>query len=127
MKSMESNSQNNRMRRIELRISEEDYHSLKDWQSFLEISTLSEVVRQLIRNGIAYKFDYSSVWKVTEQISKIGNNINQIARTANITNSVNAADIEIIKMDLEELEDIINDYVSKDIRAERMLSEYKRS
>lgn len=127
MKSMESNSQNNRMRRIELRISEDDYHSLKDWQSFLEISTLSEVVRQLIRNGIAYKFDYSSVWNVTEQISKIGNNINQIARTANITNSVNAADIEIIKMDLEELEDIINDYVSKDIRAERMLSEYKRS
>lgn len=120
---MESNYKNHE---IHLRISEEEYQSLKAWQSFLEISTLSEVVRQLIRNGIAYKFDYSSVWSVTEKISKIGNNINQIARTANITNSVNAADIEIIKMDLEELEDIINDYVSKDIRAERMLNEYKR-
>ena len=71
-------------------------------------------MRMYIRSGIAYHFDYSALSDCLTQLGRIGNNINQIAKVANATKSVSRADVEMLKVYLNDIEDLLIDQLKKD-------------
>lgn len=73
---------------IHLKISEEEYSMLKQQQDFLKYSSVSQVIRAYIHSGHCYRFDMSGLYDFSTQISRVGNNINQIAAAVNETYSV---------------------------------------
>ena len=70
---------NEKTKEIHLRISEEEYHMLLMQRDFLKYSSISQVLRAYIHSGHCYRFDMSSFYEFSTQISRVGNNINQIA------------------------------------------------
>ena len=57
----------------------------------------SSFIRNLIIYGFVYDIDYSELKEYTTALSKIGNNINQIARKVNTNNAADSADIKEVK------------------------------
>lgn len=55
--------------------------------------------------------DVEAIGKLTLAINRYGNNLNQIARVVNSTNSVYKNDIDKIVSDMKELKNIVEDYI----------------
>lgn len=66
-------------------------------------SNVSDFLRQLIRNGFVFEADYQPIQKFNEQLSKIGGNINQIAKRINETNHIYKEDLEEIKKGVDQI------------------------
>ena len=79
---------NEKAKEIHLRISEDEYHMLLMQRDFLKYSSISQVLRAYIHSGHCYRFDMSGFYEFSTQISRVGNNINQIAAVVNETYSV---------------------------------------
>ena len=52
-------------------------------RDFLKYSSIAQVLRAYIHSGHCYRFDMSGLYDFSTQISRVGNNINQIARSVN--------------------------------------------
>ena len=74
---------NEKAKEIHLRITEEEYQMLLQQRDFLKYSSIAQVLRAYIHSGHCYRFDMSGLYDFSTQISRVGNNINQIARKAN--------------------------------------------
>lgn len=66
----------------------------------------SAFLRKLIVYGFVYKIEFDSVIKLNTELSRIGNNINQIAHKMNATNGVYDEDVKEIKKRLSEMEEL---------------------
>ncbi|WP_312279733.1 plasmid mobilization protein [Oscillibacter sp.] len=76
----------------------------------------AEYLRNVILYGAAHKTTYFSAEnqkKIIMEMSCIGNNINQIARIANSTKTVNQDEIESIETAVYDLNDLILDFTSR--------------
>ena len=62
-------------------------------------------IRNLIFKGMIIKVDTSDINAVAFEIGKIGTNINQIAKKANITGTVNQQEISDLKDDLNRIQE----------------------
>ena len=60
--------------------------------------------------------DYGGLYEVATQISRIGNNINQIAKITNETRSILPSQIDDVKEDLEKIEKIIDSEIKKNAK-----------
>ena len=72
----------------------------------------SEYIRRMSLNGEVKYFNMEGVIPVINAMRIMGNNINQIAKKANETNSIYADDVEKLKEIQEGLCHILNLYVS---------------
>ncbi|WP_308698670.1 plasmid mobilization relaxosome protein MobC [uncultured Thomasclavelia sp.] len=98
---------------VKARIDSIEYAILKKKMEIAKMTNVSEFLRQLILIGKVYTFDAteiaSVIGKTNERISKIGININQIAKRINSTDAkeLYIDDIEEIKKEVAELTDIL--------------------
>ena len=92
---------------IHLKISEEEYSMLKQQQDFLKYSSVSQVIRAYIHSGHCYRFDMSGLYDFSTQISRVGNNINQIAAAVNETYSVTPYQIKLLQSQMIEIQEIV--------------------
>ena len=76
---------NEKTKEIHLRITEEEYQMLLQQRDFLKYSSIAQVLRAYIHSGHCYRFDMSGLYDFSTQISRVGNNINQIAAVVNET------------------------------------------
>lgn len=60
-------------------------------------------IRKMAIDGFIINIDYTDVKELTEQVRKIGVNINQIAKKANETESIYQGDIDQLKEMMEEI------------------------
>ena len=74
---------NEKAKEIHLRITEEEYQMLLQQRDFLKYSSIAQVLRAYIHSGHCYRFDMSGLYDFSTQISRVGNNINQIAHWTN--------------------------------------------
>ncbi len=94
-----------RNNRIDIMLNDEEYYCLKDKINKSKLS-LSEFVRSAIFNKeITEKPDYN-FYKLLSSISKIGNNINQIAKSLNSDQDI---DSEYLQEQGKLLKDLILD------------------
>lgn len=77
---------NNRTRNnlIKVYLSDEEYKIMKEKKEASGSLTISLFIRRLIVKGEVIIYDLKSLLTLSEQIGRVGNNINQIARKLNL-------------------------------------------
>ena len=63
----------------------------------LGIRNMSAYIRKMAMDGLCIHLDLKDIREFTEQISRIGNNLNQYARQANATGSIYEQDIQYLQ------------------------------
>lgn len=109
--------------RIFVRLSKEEYEELLRQKEFLGCTTYAQVIRNYIRNGVCYCFDYDGLFETATQISRIGNNINQIAKAVNETRDITPSQIIFLKKYMEQIEQILGDAIAEKEHVSRYLAE----
>lgn len=89
----------NRERKNELKIylNDDEKYILDEKVRLSGIRDKSSFLRQLILYGFVYDIDYSDLREYNTTLSKIGNNLNQIAKRMNATGNVYATDVKQVK------------------------------
>ena len=82
---------------LKVRVSPEEMAAIKKKFANSGMSSLSGFVRAMIFEGYIAQVDENELKELTRIANKVANNINQIARRANVTNKVYKEDIEEIK------------------------------
>ena len=92
-------------------------YDLEEWKQVEKLASkvsmqTSEYIRRMSLNGKIICFDMSSIAPVLNAMRIVGNNINQIAKKANETNSIYAEDIENLRKENAEFCHILSQYLS---------------
>lgn len=77
-------AERNRIRKTEIRVkvTESEWQFAKDKADYL-CMTMSDMIRKFIRDGVIIKYEPFDIKELSNEINKIGVNINQIARVVN--------------------------------------------
>lgn len=98
---------NEKTKEIHLRITEEEYQMLLQQRDFLKYSSIAQVLRAYIHSGHCYRFDMSGLYDFSTQISRVGNNINQIAAIVNETYSVTPYQMKMLQSQMAEIQEFV--------------------
>lgn len=82
---------------LKVRVSPEEMTAIKKKFENSGMSNLSEFVRAMIFEGYIVQINENELKEIHRIANNVANNINQIARRANITNKVYKEDIDEIK------------------------------
>ena len=82
---------------LKVRVSPEEMAAIKKKFENSSMSSLSTFVRAMIFEGYIAQVNENELKELTRIANNVANNINQIARRANVTNKVYKEDIEEIK------------------------------
>lgn len=63
----------------------------------LGFRNMSAYIRKMSLDGLCVQLDLKDIREFTEQVSRIGNNLNQYAKVANATGSIYAQDIAYLR------------------------------
>ena len=89
----------NRERKNELKIflSDDEQYILEQKVKLSGMRSKSSFLRHQILYGYVYDIDYSDLREYNTMLSKISNNLNQIAKRMNATGNVYAADVKEVR------------------------------
>ena len=93
---------NNKIRKVEARITEEEYQKYKK-KADKNGMTMTALVRNSLRNNIIVNLDTSDYHDLIIQVKRIGNNINTILRKLHFTNFFEETDLDRIEKYQEEI------------------------
>ena len=88
---------------IKFRVTEEERTLIEEKMKMVPTSNMEAYLRKMAIDGYIIQIDQSDIKKMTAELQKIGVNINQIAKRANVTGNVYQEDIEEIKGALKEI------------------------
>ena len=102
-------------RRIFIRVTEEEYNELLKQKEFLHLPSYSSLIRMYINNAVCFHVSLDGLFELSTQISRIGNNINQIAKVVNETRTFSPAQFQQLEKEMSDLRlkvaDISDNYV----------------
>lgn len=87
----------NRNIQIHLRLNEDENYILRQKMKASGMGSLNKFLIHLILYGYVYEVDYSRLRELDTALARIGNNINQIAKHMNETDTVSAEDVRTVK------------------------------
>lgn len=93
------------IRRLDLRVTEEEYQELLRQKDFLNLPSYCSLIRMYINNAVCFNINFDGLFEISTQISRIGNNINQIAKAVNESHSITPYQLQLLKIDMEHLEE----------------------
>ena len=95
----------NRTRNIQLKfyVTEEERKLIEQKMALLPTSKIGAYLRKMAIDGYIIYTDLSPIKEYAKELQAIGNNINQIAKRVNSTNSIYKADIEEIQNKVDEI------------------------
>lgn len=96
-----------KIRRIDLRISEQEYELILQKMKQSKSTNLSAYMIKMAIDGMVINLDMPELKEVSSLLRYNGNNINQIAKRLNESKSVYAFDIEDIKEKQEQISDMV--------------------
>lgn len=96
----------NRKRNIQLsiRLTEKEKNLFLQKMQLTGSKNISHFIRKCVLEKEIYEIDCTPFLELNWEISKIGTNINQIAKKANTTSKIELEDIEKIKKDIVSIE-----------------------
>ena len=105
----------NRERRNELKIflSDDEQYILEQKVKASGMRSKSSLLRHQILYGYVYDIDYSDLREYNTTLSKISNNLNQIAKRMNATGNVYAADVKEVRELMKKVWDTQKSMLSK--------------
>lgn len=94
------------------------FFSPLEWKRIIEKSQKlnmkpTRYIRWISLFGEIKKYDTEKILKLTLAVNRYNNNLNQIAKVANSTNSIYEADIDKLKSDMEDLKDYVEMYLDE--------------
>ena len=98
-----------RNKRITLRVSEEEYKIFQRKFMQSEMNSYSDFVIQSIKKIPIFVVDIKPLLSLSEQVSKIGVNINQIARVTNTTQNIYENDVNELQENIEKISFLIKE------------------
>lgn len=96
-----------KIRRIDLRISEQEYELILQKMKQSKITNLSAYMIKMAIDGMIINLDMPELKEVSSLLRYNGNNINQIAKRLNESKSVYTSDIEDIKEKQKQISDMV--------------------
>ena len=90
---------NNRIRKhpIQIYLSDDEYLILIEKYKQSNMKSISSYIRHLIIYGFVFDVDYTDLREYNVALSRIGNNLNQIAKRANESGKVDSSDLKEAK------------------------------
>ena len=82
---------------ILIRVTPAERNRIEEKMAQLGIRNMSAYIRKMAMDGLCVQLDLKDIRNFTEQISRIGNNLNQYAKVANATGSIYAQDIAYLR------------------------------
>lgn len=82
---------------LHVRITPEERKRIETKMKELGIKNMSAYIRKMSLDGLCVQLDLKDIRDFTEQVSRIGNNLNQYAKVANATGSIYAQDIAYLR------------------------------
>ena len=86
-----------RQNELKIYLNDDEQYILNQKWKISGMKSKSAFVRHLILYGYVYDIDYSELREYNTTLSRIGNNLNQIAKRMNATGSVYDADVKEVK------------------------------
>ena len=80
-----------------IRVTPEERRRIEAKMAELGIKNMSAYIRKMSLDGVCVYLDLKDIRDFTEQVSRIGNNLNQYAKQANATGSIYAQDIAYLR------------------------------
>ena len=102
---------NDQLRRKEIVYTTEEWNQIEEKAKACHLKTAT-FIRVMSLNGDVYVVDLKELAPLLNGMRIISNNINQVARKANETNNVYAADVEKLKGDVSELCRTVSSWLS---------------
>lgn len=105
----------NRIRKTMLTfyVTDKEKEFIKHKMSLMNITNMSAYLRKMAIDGRLIQVDYSQFDNISEQLSGVSRNINQIAKRINATDTVYAGDMREIKQKQEEIWQLLNSIESQ--------------
>ena len=88
---------------IYIRIAPEERKRIEAKMAELGIHNMSAYIRKMALDGLCIHLDLKDIRSLTEQIARIGNNLNQYAKRANEDGSIYARDIAVLQEKFQEI------------------------
>lgn len=98
---------------IYLRLTKDEKQEVINKMESIGMTNLNDFVRKILLIGTVIKVDTNGLNNLAYEVSKVGNNINQIAKHANQTDNINQKDIELIIEDLNYIKTFIANFYKK--------------
>lgn len=102
-------AEKHRRRKTEIRIkvTENEWQFARDKADYL-CMTMSDMIRKFIRDGVIIKYEPFDIRELSNQICRVGTNINQIAKAINEKGGAyDKEDMNNIKREFQNLSEII--------------------
>ena len=102
-------AEKHRIRKTEIRIkvTGNEWKIARDKADYL-CMTMSDMIRKFIRDGVIIKYEPFNIKELSNEINKVGVNINQIARTINEKGgNYDKEDMDDIRREFQNLSEII--------------------
>ena len=88
---------------INIRVSEEEYKLIHEKMKLLNTNNMSAYARKMLIDGLIVEVNDKAFDDVAMQLSRIGNNINQVVRRINKDDRYDKKDGELLRKKLDEI------------------------
>ena len=85
-----------RQHEIRVKVTEEEYKTIKANADFLEMS-IASYIRKVAQNPTIINFDYSAIREHTKQVGQVVNSVNRLIFTIELNNDYQPKQIEAIR------------------------------
>lgn len=89
-------------------LSDEEFEFFKQQKYRSGVSNYTDFLMKVVSQSQVISIDTRPLLVLAEQVSKIGVNVNQVAKIANITRSVFEDDVRLLQEKIDEMDSLIN-------------------
>ena len=98
---------------IKFRVTEQERDVIRQRMELMGITNLSAYMRKISQDGFLYTVNIDGLPEICKEVEAIGQNINQVAKRVNSTNTIYAEDIRQMKAELDRIWDLLKKILSK--------------
>ena len=98
---------------IKFRVNEQEREVIRQRMALIGTTNLAAYMRKISQDGFLYRVNIDGLPEICRQVEAIGQNINQIAKRVNSTDTIYAEDIRQIKAELERVWKLLKKILSK--------------
>jgi hypothetical protein len=105
----------NRTRPIQIKffVTEQERDVIRQRMELIGTTNLSAYMRKISQDGFLYTVNINGLPEICKEVEAIGQNINQVAKRVNSTNTIYAEDIRQMKSELDRIWDLLKKILSK--------------
>ncbi len=105
----------NRARPVQIKffVTEQERDVIRQRMELIGTTNLSAYMRKISQDGFLYTVNINGLPEICKEVEAIGQNINQVAKRVNSTNTIYAEDIRQMKSELDRIWDLLKKILSK--------------